>query len=177
MWWSGFRLYRVFQQPLRPLWRWRGGSIKSNQAAAQRNVCRLRPPPSLSPDRSHDAVGDILEGVVEFGGYGAHGPVHELLHQQLQLLLRQRHVETVLQAADGARAVEARQVGTCGVKIRVHNNFVNSWLANTSLNPHRSICALWTSAPSRRQRYDVTQEWVCCCSFTARVIATNKRTP
>lgn len=94
--------------------------------AAQRNVCRLRPPPLLSPDGSHDAVGDILEGVVEFGGDGAHGPVHELLHQQLQLLLCQRHVETVLQATDGARAVEARQVGTCGVKIRVHNNFVNS---------------------------------------------------
>lgn len=63
------------------------------------------------PAGSHDAVGDVLEGVVELGGDGAHGPVHQLLHQNLQLLLGQGHVETLLQAADGAGAVEAGQVG------------------------------------------------------------------
>lgn len=62
--------------------------------------------------RSHDAVGDVLEGVVEFGGDGAHWSVHHLLHQQLQLLLGQRHVESLLQAADGAGAVETGKVGT-----------------------------------------------------------------
>ena len=60
--------------------------------------------------RSHDAIGDVLERVVEFCCDGAHGSVHQLLHQQLQLLLRQRHVETLLQATDGAGAVETRQV-------------------------------------------------------------------
>lgn len=30
---------------------------------------------------SHDAVGEVLEAVVEFGGDGAHAPVHHLLHQ------------------------------------------------------------------------------------------------
>lgn len=60
----------------------------------------------------HDAVGDVLEGVVEFGGDGAHGSVHQLLHQDLQLLLRQRHVETLLQTTDGAGAVETWEVGT-----------------------------------------------------------------
>lgn len=63
---------------------------------------------------SHDAVGDVLEGVVEFGGDGAHRPVHQLLHQHLQLLLRQRHVEALLQAADGAGTMETREVGSCG---------------------------------------------------------------
>ena len=62
--------------------------------------------------RSHDAIGDVLEGVIEFGGDGAHGSIHQLLHQQLQLLLRQTHVETFLQAADGAGAVETGKVGT-----------------------------------------------------------------
>lgn len=66
------------------------------------------------PRASHDAVGDVLEGVVEFGGDGAHGAVHQLLHQQLQLLLRQRHVETLLQAPDGAAAMETGQVGAWG---------------------------------------------------------------
>lgn len=59
---------------------------------------------------SHDAVGDVLEGVVELGGDGAHGAVHQLLHQELQLLLRQGHVEALLQAADGAGAMEAGEV-------------------------------------------------------------------
>lgn len=62
---------------------------------------------------SHDAVGDVLKGVIEFGGDGAHGPVHHLLHQQLELLLGQRHVKTLLQATDGAGAVETGKVGTC----------------------------------------------------------------
>lgn len=66
------------------------------------------------PRASHDAVGDVLEGVVEFGGDGAHGAIHQLLHQQLQLLLRQRHVETLLQAPDGAAAMETGQVGAWG---------------------------------------------------------------
>ena len=61
---------------------------------------------------SHDAVGEILETVIELGGDGAHGAVHHLLHQHLQLLLRQAHVETLLQGPDGAGAVEARQLGT-----------------------------------------------------------------
>ena len=61
---------------------------------------------------SHDAVGEILETVIELGGDGAHGAVHHLLHQHLQLLLRQAHVETFLQGPDGAGAMEARQLGT-----------------------------------------------------------------
>lgn len=74
---------------------------------------------------SHDAVGDVLEGVVEFGGDGAHGSVHHLLHQQLQLLLGQRHVEPLLQAADCARAVEAGKVGTW------RNRDENRWTRST----------------------------------------------
>jgi len=66
----------------------------------------------VTPPGSHDAVGEVLEAVVQLGGDGPHGAVHQLLHQQLQLLLRQRHVEPLLQAADGAGAVEAGQVGT-----------------------------------------------------------------
>lgn len=62
---------------------------------------------------SHDAIGDVLEGVVQFGGDGANRPVHELLHQQLQLLLGQRHVETFLQAADRTGTVETREVRPC----------------------------------------------------------------
>lgn len=60
--------------------------------------------------RSHDAVGEVLEAVIELGGDGAHGSVHHLLHQDLQLFLRQAHVETLLQVADGAGAMEAGQV-------------------------------------------------------------------
>lgn len=61
--------------------------------------------------RSHDAVGEVLEAVIELGGDGAHGSVHHLLHQDLQLFLRQAHVETLLQGPDGAGAVEAGQLG------------------------------------------------------------------
>lgn len=60
---------------------------------------------------SHDAVGKVLEAVVELGGQRPHGSVHQLVHQQLQLLLRQRHVEALLQAAHGTAAVEAGQLG------------------------------------------------------------------
>lgn len=64
-------------------------------------------PPQRLPGVSHDAVGDVLEGVVELGGDGAHRAVHQLLHPPLQLLLRQRHVEALLQAADGTAALKA----------------------------------------------------------------------
>lgn len=63
------------------------------------------------PAWSHDAVGDVLEGVVELGGDGAHRAIHQLLHPPLQLLLRQRHVEALLQATDGTAALEAGQLG------------------------------------------------------------------
>lgn len=65
---------------------------------------------------SHDAVGQVLEAVVEFGGDGAHGAVHQLLHQHLQLLLRQVHVETLLQVPDGGGAVETGQLGAWKIK-------------------------------------------------------------
>lgn len=68
------------------------------------------------PAWSHDAVGDVLEGVVEFGSDGAHRAVHQLLHPPLQLLLRQRHVEALLQATDGTAALEAGQLGACGAE-------------------------------------------------------------
>lgn len=64
--------------------------------------------------RSHDAVGEVLEAVVKFGGERPHGAVHQLIDEQLQLLLRQAHVEALLQAAHGARAVEAGQLGAWG---------------------------------------------------------------
>lgn len=71
--------------------------------------------------RSHDAIGEILEAVVELGSDGAHGGVHHLLHQHLQLLLRQVHVETLLQVTDGAGAVEAGKLRTC----RTYKQFCN----------------------------------------------------
>lgn len=63
--------------------------------------------------RSHDAVGEILKAVVELGSDGTHGAIHHLLHQHLQLLLRQIHVETLLQVTDGAGTVEAGKLRTC----------------------------------------------------------------
>lgn len=63
--------------------------------------------------RSHDAVGEILKAIVQLGSDGTHGAVHHLLHQHLQLLLRQVHVETLLQVTDGAGAVEAGKLRTC----------------------------------------------------------------
>lgn len=62
------------------------------------------------PLPSHDAVGEVLEAIVELGGDGAHAAIHHLLNEQLQLLLRHVHVETLLQVADGARAVEAGEL-------------------------------------------------------------------
>lgn len=72
-------------------------------------------PPQWGP-RSHDAVGEVLEAVVQFGGDGAHAAVHHLLHQQLQLLLRHVHVEALLQVADGAGAVEAGELRAWGAR-------------------------------------------------------------
>lgn len=56
---------------------------------------------------SHDAVSEVLETVVQLGGDWTHGAVHHLLHQHLQLLLRQAHVKSFLQVSDGARAMKA----------------------------------------------------------------------
>lgn len=72
------------------------------------NPAMRRPCPPGEP--SHDAVGEVLEAVVELGGDGAHAAVHHLLDQQLQLLLRHVHVETLLQVADGGRAVETGEL-------------------------------------------------------------------
>ena len=47
---------------------------------------------------SHDAVGEALEAVIEFGGDRPHAAVQHLLHQQLQLLLGHAHVEPLLDA-------------------------------------------------------------------------------
>ena len=63
---------------------------------------------------SHDAVGEVLEAVIEFGGYRPHAAIHHLLHQQLQLLLGHAHVEPLLEVADGAGAMEARKLRTWG---------------------------------------------------------------
>lgn len=60
---------------------------------------------------SHDAVGEVLEAVIEFGGNGAHGALHHLVHQHLQLLLCQAHVKSLLQVTDGAGAMKAGQLG------------------------------------------------------------------
>lgn len=61
---------------------------------------------------SHDAIGEVLEAIVEFGGDRPHAAIHHLLHQQLKLLLSHAHVEPLLQVADGAGAMEARKLGT-----------------------------------------------------------------
>lgn len=66
---------------------------------------------SALTSRSHDAVGEVLEAVVQLGGDWAHGAVHHLLHQHLQLLLRQAHVKSFLQVTDGAGAMKAGQLG------------------------------------------------------------------
>lgn len=79
---------------------------------------------ALTP-RSHDAVGEVLEAVVQLGGDGAHGAVHHLLHQNLQLFLSQAHVKSLLQVADGAGAMEAGQLGT--------------WRATTNSNHEEKI--------------------------------------
>lgn len=80
-----------------------GGGLRRSAAAA---LCAL-----LLSGGSHDAVGEVLEAVVQLGGQRPHGSVHQLVHQQLQLLLRQGHVEALLQATHGAAAVEAGQLG------------------------------------------------------------------
>lgn len=54
------------------------------------------------PRPSHDAIGEVLEAIVELGGDGAHAAVHHLLDEQLQLLFRHVHVKPLLQVADGA---------------------------------------------------------------------------
>lgn len=63
---------------------------------------------------SHDAIGEVLEAIVEFGGDGPHAAVHHLLHQQLQLLLSHAHVEPLFEVANGAGAMEARKLRTWG---------------------------------------------------------------
>lgn len=63
---------------------------------------------------SHDAVGEVLEAIVEFGGDRPHAAVHHLLHQQLELLLSHAHVEPLLEVADGTGAMEARKLRTWG---------------------------------------------------------------
>lgn len=65
---------------------------------------------ALAP-HSHNAVGEVLEAIVQLGGDGAHGTVHHLLHQELQLLLCQAHVKSLLQVTDGAGAMKAGQLG------------------------------------------------------------------
>lgn len=62
---------------------------------------------------SHDAICQVLEAIVEFGGQRPHRSVDQLIDQQLQLLLRQTHVETFLQTSHGARPVETWQLGAC----------------------------------------------------------------
>lgn len=71
---------------------------------------------------SHDAIGEVLEAIVEFGGDGPHAAVHHLLHQQLQLLLSHAHVEPLFEVANGAGAMEARKLRTWreAVQIRDH---------------------------------------------------------
>lgn len=63
---------------------------------------------------SHDAIGEVLKAIVEFGGDGPHAAVHHLLHQQLQLLLSHAHVEPLFEVANGAGAMEARKLRTWG---------------------------------------------------------------
>lgn len=69
--------------------------------------------PGTDARRSHDAVCEILESVIELGSDGTHGAVHHLLHQHLQLLFRQVHVESLFQVTDGAGAVKAGELRTC----------------------------------------------------------------
>lgn len=71
---------------------------------------------------SHDAIGEVLEAIVEFGGDGPHAAIHHLLHQQLQLLLSHAHVEPLFEVANGAGAVEARKLRTWreAVQIKGH---------------------------------------------------------
>lgn len=60
---------------------------------------------ALTP-HSHDAIGEVLEAVVQLCGDGAHGAIYHLLHQHLQLLLCQAHVKSLLQVTDGAGAMK-----------------------------------------------------------------------
>lgn len=72
-------------------------------------------PPLLGLRRvSHDAIGEVLEAVVEFGGDGPHAAIHHLLHQQLELLLGHAHVEPLFEVANGTGAVEAGKLRTWG---------------------------------------------------------------
>jgi hypothetical protein len=68
---------------------------------------------------SHDAIGEVLEAIVEFGGDGPHAAVHHLLHQQLQLLLSHAHVEPLFEVANGAGAMEARKLRTWGEAVEI----------------------------------------------------------
>lgn len=88
-------------------WLWETGVVfRSGAAFSSSNVL-------VHVRRSHDAVCEILEAVVQLGRDGTHGAVHHLLHQHLQLLLRQVHVESLLQVTYGAGAVKAGELRTC----------------------------------------------------------------
>ena len=62
-----------------------------------------------------DAVGEVLEAVVEFGGERVDGRFHHGVHQVLQLLLRHVHVEAVAEELDcGGARTEAGQLRAWG---------------------------------------------------------------
>lgn len=69
---------------------------------------------------SHDAIGEVLEAIIEFGGDGPHAAIHHLFHQQLELLLSHAHVEPLFEVANGAGAMEARKLRTWGKAVTVN---------------------------------------------------------
>ena len=84
------------------------GTVRGSgpQSAPRPAAARRRP--------LQDAVGEVLESVVQFGGERVDGRLHHRVHQVLQLLLRHVHVETVSQELHrGGARTEARQLRAC----------------------------------------------------------------
>lgn len=62
---------------------------------------------------SKDAIGEVLEAIIELGGEGVKGGLHQVIHQQLQLLLCHVHVEALTECPYCAHPfAEAWQLGT-----------------------------------------------------------------
>ena len=61
-----------------------------------------------------DSVGVVLESVVEFGGQRVYARIDHGVDEQLELLLRQIHVETVFQGLRrGSPSAETRELTAC----------------------------------------------------------------
>ena len=66
----------------------------------------------MRENKSQNSICQVLKSVIQLGRQGVDTGLHHGIHQQLQLLLRQSHVEPVPQSFDrGCTIPEAGQLG------------------------------------------------------------------